>query len=409
MRIAVTGLGLVTPFGIGKELAWEQICDGRSGVTVVDRFVTDNLPVRFAATINAYDAMTHGHPALLNARIALDVAMEAIEEAEIDFSAGWPGRVFLASTPLEPRFSERVSLCPPEVNEVLDVEKALADPYRSFELYNNSYVPRELMRVFRPTEWPVMTNTACASGGTAIALAVEAIESGQTDLALVIGCHAAVSPEEIARFSLLHALSRRNDHPESASRPFAADRDGFVLGEGAGAMVLERADRATARGAKIQAYLTGVGESGDSYHRTRSHPTGRPIVECMAAAIHAAELLPDDIDYVNAHGTGTIENDRMEYLSLRTLFQDKLMNMPVSSTKSSFGHTLSAAGVIEGVISILAIRDQRLPPTINCTPRDPHLPLDVVPGKARSGNVRNVLSNSFGFGGQNVCIVLSAA
>jgi 3-oxoacyl-[acyl-carrier-protein] synthase II len=199
-----------------------------------------------------------------------------------------------------------------------------------------------------------------------------------------------------------------NDSPTTAARPFAKNRDGFVMAEGAGALVLESLESATARGATILGVIEGCGERADSFHRTRSSPDGKPIIGCIANGIADAGLSPDDIDYVNAHGTGTPENDKMEFLGVSTVFGERAKEVPISSNKSMIGHTLSAAGAVEAVVTLLTIEHQRLPPTINYDVPDPAIPLDVVPNKARDGRVRPARSNSFGFGGQNVCLVIGA-
>jgi 3-oxoacyl-[acyl-carrier-protein] synthase II len=258
---------------------------------------------------------------------------------------------------------------------------------------------------FRTQGSPISLSTACASGASAIQLGVEAIRRGETDAALCIGTDGSINPEAMIRFSLLSALSTTNDNPASASKPFSKNRDGFVMAEGAGALVLESYESAKARGAKIIGVLEGCGEMADAFHRTRSSPEGKPIIGCIASGIKDAGLSPDDIDYVNAHGTGTPENDKMEYLGVSTVFGERMKTVPISSNKSMIGHTLSAAGAIEAVFSLLTLQEQRIPPTINYI-EDPLIPLDVVPGKARDVRMRHAISNSFGFGGQNVSLVL---
>ncbi len=234
---------------------------------------------------------------------------------------------------------------------------------------------------------PISLSTACASGASAIQLGVEAIRRGETDAALCIGTDGSINPESVIRFSLLSALSTSNDAPAGAARPFAKNRDGFVMAEGAGALVLESYDAARARGATILGVLEGCGEMADAFHRTRSSPDGKPIIGCIANAIKDAGLTPADIDYVNAHGTGTPENDKMEYLGVSTVLGERMKTVPISSNKSMIGHTLSAAGAIEAVISILTLQHQRIPPTINYEQPDPAIPLDVVPYKARDARV----------------------
>jgi 3-oxoacyl-[acyl-carrier-protein] synthase II len=254
---------------------------------------------------------------------------------------------------------------------------------------------------------PISVSTACASGASAIQLGVEAIRRGEAEAALCIGTDGSVNPEALIRFSLLSALSTSNNPPESAAKPFAKNRDGFVMAEGAAALVLESYDSAVARGANILGVLAGCGEMADSFHRTRSSPDGKPIIGCIRRAVEDAGLLPEDIDYINPHGTGTPENDKMEYLGVATVFGERAKSIPISSNKSMIGHTLSAAGAVETVFTLLTLEHQRLPPTINYNVPDPAIPLDVVPNTARDAKVRHALSNSFGFGGQNVSLVMS--
>src|SRR4029077_16993854 len=234
----------------------------------------------------------------------------------------------------------------------------------------------------------------------------EAIRRGEADAALCIGTDGSVNPEALIRFSLLSALSTANNPPESAAKPFAKNRDRFVMAEGAAALVLESYESAVARGANILGVLAGCGEMADSFHRTRSSPDGKPIVGCIRRAVEDAGLTPDDIDYVNPHGTGTPENDKMEYLGIVTVLGERAKSVPVSSNKWMVGHTLSAAGTVESVFTLLTLEHQRVPPTINYNVPDPAIPLDVVPNVARDARMRHALSNSFGFGGQNVSLVI---
>ncbi len=244
-------------------------------------------------------------------------------------------------------------------------------------------------------------------GATAIQLGVEAIRRGETDAALCVATDGSVNAEALIRFSLLSALSTHNDPPHTAVRPFAKNRDGFVMAEGAGALVLESLEAATARGAKILGVVAGCGELADSFHRTRSSPDGKPIIGCVNKALADAGMASDQIDYINAHGTGTPENDKMEYLGISSVFGERAKQIPVSSNKSMVGHTLSAAGAVEAVFSLLTLEHQRIPPTINYDVPDPAIPFDVVPNTARDARVTAVMSNSFGFGGQNASLILT--
>jgi 3-oxoacyl-[acyl-carrier-protein] synthase II len=255
---------------------------------------------------------------------------------------------------------------------------------------------------------PISLTTACASGATAIQLGVEAIRRGDSDAALCVGTDCSVTAEAVIRFSLLSALSGANDVPEQASKPFSKDRDGFVIAEGAAALVLENYDAARARGAKILATIRGIAEKADDFHRTRSKPDGSAVIGAIRNTIEDAGIEPDQIDYINAHGTGTPENDKMEAMSLEAVLGERVKQTPISSNKSMIGHTLTAAGAIEAAFSIQTIQSGRIPPTINYRMPDPTIELDVVPNEPRDENVSVVLSNSFGFGGQNACLVISA-
>jgi len=216
-----------------------------------------------------------------------------------------------------------------------------------------------------------------------------------------------VNPEALVRFSLLSALSTQNDPPQAASRPFSKNRDGFVMAEGAGALVLESYEAATARGAKILGVIAGCGELTDSFHRTRSSPDGKPIIGCMNKTLADAGMTPDQIDHINAHGTATPENDKMEYNTTSAVFGDLVSKIPVTSNKSMVGHTISAAGAVEAIFSLLTLEHQRIPPTINYDNPDPTILFDVVGNKARDARVTAVMSNSFGFGGQNASLILT--
>jgi 3-oxoacyl-[acyl-carrier-protein] synthase II len=277
--------------------------------------------------------------------------------------------------------------------------------YRS-TLYG--FVAESLADRFGTRGAPISLTTACASGATAIQLGVEAIRRGDTKTAISIGADCSVNPEMMIRFGLLSALSGTNDPPEGVSRPFAKDRDGFVIAEGAAALVLEDYDAAKARGAPIHAIVRGIGEKADDFHRTRSKPDGSAIIGAIDITVADSGLAPDAIDYINAHGTGTPENDKMEAMSLEAVFGERIHKLPISSNKSMIGHTLTAAGAIEAIFSIRTMEESVIPPTINYNFPDPAIELDVVPNTARSAQVSAILSNSFGFGGQNACLVLTA-
>jgi 3-oxoacyl-[acyl-carrier-protein] synthase II len=285
---------------------------------------------------------------------------------------------------------------------------AASGRFRSFhERFLFGSVGEALAATFGTEGSPISLSTACASGASAIQLGLEAIRRGETDAALCVATDGSINAESLVRFSLLSALSVQNDPPQGAAKPFSKNRDGFVMAEGAGAMVLESYQSAVARGGHILGVVAGCGELADSFHRTRSSPDGKPIIGCIRNAIADAGLTPDDIDYINAHGTGTPENDKMECMAVSAVLGERTKDVPISSNKSMIGHTLSAAGAVEAVITLMTLEHQRIPPTINYNVPDPSIPLDVVPNAARDARMRYAISNSFGFGGQNVSLVMA--
>lgn len=411
--VAVTGIGTVTSLGIGVQDNWAALTAGRSGIRRITRFPTDHLRTAIAGCVDLPEEAGQAplsSPARVE-RMATMAAEEALAEAGLGGRrAGFPGPLCLGMPPVETEWPLRFALArrangtgtyPAIIGVAAD-----GSQQEAYEAFLFGGVGERLADRFGTRGAPISLTTACATGASAIQLGVEAIQRGEADAALAIGADGSVHPEALIRFSLLSALSTRNDAPEKAARPFEKSRDGFVMAEGAAALVLESLEAARARGAKVLGLVLGCGERADNFHRTRSNPDGSAIIGAMRVAIADAGLRPEDIDYVNAHGTGTPENDKMETLGMRAVFGDA--PPPISSNKSMIGHTLSAAGALEAAFSLLTIRDQRLPPTINHDEPDPAIQLDVVPNAARDARVRHVLSNSFGFGGQNVCLVLSA-
>jgi 3-oxoacyl-[acyl-carrier-protein] synthase II len=349
------------------------------------------------------------------------MGMMAAEEAvaQAGFAAGpgaahFPGPLFLGMPPVEIEWPQRLGLARQVQGNAGEAVRypamvaAAAGRQDLFEGFLYGGIGARLAAHFGTEGAPISLTTACATGASSIQLGIEAIQRGESAAALCIGAEGSVQPEALIRFSLLSALSTRNEDPARASRPFEKTREGFVMSEGAAALVLESLEGARARGAVVLGLVLGAGERADSFHRTRSNPDGGAIIGAMRAAIADAGLTPAEIDYVNAHGTGTPENDKMETLGMLAVFGDG-KTPPISSNKSMIGHTLSAAGAVEAAFSLLTIRHGVIPPTINHETPDPAIPLDVVPNLAREARVRRVLSNSFGFGGQNVCLVLGAA
>ena len=412
--VVVTGTGIVTSLGQGKDANWAALTSGKSGIHRITRFPVAGMKTTMAGTIDFVDVPELSAPAL-SERLAELVIGEAIAESAIGAPGDFPGPLFLALPPVEMEWTQRLALAADSgANETVTYDDLLraagsGDHRRYYERFLFASVGENLAARFGTKGSPIATSTACASGGTAIQLGVEAIRRGETETALVVGTDASVNPESLIRFSLLSALSTRNDTPEKASRPFSKDRDGFIMSEGAGALVLESLAHARARGATIVGVVEGCGEAADGFHRTRSSPDGKPIIACMRNALEDAGLSPDQIGYINAHGTSTPENDRMEWTGVSAVFGERASSIPISSNKSMIGHTLTAAGAIEAIFTLLTLRHGLLPPTINYDTPDPAVPVDCVPNVARPAKVAHAISNSFGFGGQNVCVVIGAA
>jgi 3-oxoacyl-[acyl-carrier-protein] synthase II len=403
---------VVTSLGAGKTDNWARLTAGESGIRTITRFPTDGLKTKIAGTVD-FIPVEPFSSTMLSERLA-DVAVEeAVAQSGIGSKGDFPGPLFLAVAPIELEWEPRNNIARATgMTSGIDYDALLkvsgngrfAGLHRRF-LFGS--VADHLTDTFGTKGSPISLSTACASGATAIQLGVEAIRRGETDAALCVATDGSVNAEALIRFSLLSALSTNNDAPHAAARPFSKNRDGFVMAEGAGALVLESLESATARGAKILGVLAGCGELADSFHRTRSSPDGKPIVGCVKNALSDAGMGIEQIDHINAHGTSTPENDKMEYLGISTVFGDRAQQIPVSSNKSMIGHTLSAAGAVEAVFSLLTLENQRIPPTINYDVPDPAIPFDVVPNKARDARVTAVMSNSFGFGGQNASLILT--
>jgi 3-oxoacyl-[acyl-carrier-protein] synthase II len=410
-RVVITGSGIVTSLGAGKAENWAKLTAGESGIRAIRRFATDGLKTRVAGTVDFVPVEEMSAPAL-SEKLADLAAEEAIAEAAIGGRGDFPGPMFIAVPPVEIEWPQRQEIARAGgANGAIDYDvllRACADGKfsRLHERFLFGSVAAHLADRFGTKGSPISLSTACASGASAIQLGVEAIRRGEADAALCIASDGSVNPESLVRFSLLSALSTQNDPPQAAAKPFAKNRDGFVMAEGAGALVLESYAAARARGAKILGVIEGCGERADSFHRTRSSPDGKPIIGCIRNALADADLTADDVDYINAHGTGTPENDKMEYLGVAAVLGERTKTVPISSNKSMIGHSLSAAGAVEAVFTLLTLQHQRIPPTINYRMPDPAIPLDVVPNVARDASLRHALSNSFGFGGQNVSLVL---
>jgi 3-oxoacyl-[acyl-carrier-protein] synthase II len=411
--VVVTGMGVVTSLGAGKDDNWKKLTAGESGIRTISRFPTNGLKTSIAGTVDflKVEAEPFSSPDL-SEKLADTAAEEAVAQAGIGSKGDFPGPLFLAVAPVEIEWPHRLELgrdtgTPDYTYDDLLRVSGGGKYTRFHRRFLFGSVSDHLATNFGTKGSPISLSTACASGASAIQLGVEAIRRGETDAALCVATDGSVNLENLIRFSLLSALSMRNDAPQSAAKPFSKNRDGFVMAEGAGALVLESYESATARGAKILGVMAGCGELADSFHRTRSSPDGKPIIGCVRNALADAGIGAEQIDYINAHGTGTPENDKMEYLGISSVFGEQTSRVPVSSNKSMVGHTLSAAGAVEAVFSLLTLDHQRIPPTINYDVPDPAIPFDVVPNKARDARVTAVMSNSFGFGGQNASLILT--
>jgi 3-oxoacyl-[acyl-carrier-protein] synthase II len=409
--VVVTGLGVVTSLGEGKADNWARLTAGESGIHAITRFATDNLKTKVAGSVDFLPVEPFSAP-LLTETLAATAAEEAITQSSIGSRGNFPGPLFLAMPPVELEWAQRIEIATKLNQEACGYDALLGVsgageflPYHERFLFGS--VADHLADRFGTKGSPISLSTACASGASALQLGIEAIRRGETDAALCIASDGSINAESLVRFSLLSALSTANDPPQGAAKPFSKNRDGFVMAEGAGALVLESLESAQARGARILGVMEGAGEMADSFHRTRSSPDGRPIIGCIRNALVDAGLTPDDINYVNPHGTGTSENDKMECVGMMSVFGERAKEIPISSNKSMIGHTLSAAGAVEAVFSLLTLEHQRIPPTINYNVPDPAIPLDVVPNVARDARVTHVISNSFGFGGQNVSLIMA--
>jgi len=423
-RIVITGMGAITPLGHNVEDLYEAQLAGRSGIGPITLFNASRFPTKFAAQVKDFDLARHVKDSGrwadsgANSRFAAAAAQQALDHAGLlDDTRVDRTRfgVYLGSGEGIQDFHHLVSLISqsyqPE-RRAVDAATFAAGGLRSFhpgrefeqELHTT---PGHLAAHFGLEGPNYNCLTACAASSQAIGEAAELIRHGDADLMLSGGAHSMIHPLGVTGFNLLTALSTYNEDPPKASRPFDLRRDGFVLGEGAGMLILEELDHARRRGAQIYAELTGYGSTADAFRVTDSHPEGRGAIACIQGAVKDSGLAPSDIGYINAHGTSTQVNDKVETLAIKKVFGDGAYEIPVSSSKSMLGHLIAAAGAVELIISIMAIRRGVLPPTINYEVPDPECDLDYIPNVPREKRVRHVLSNSFGFGGQNISLIVS--
>src|SRR6201991_2447797 len=365
--VVVTGMGVVTSLGAGKADNWAKLTAGESGIRTGTRVPIDRLKTTMAGTVDFVPVEPSSSTGLTE-RLAEIATEEALEQSGIGRKGDFPGPLFLAVAPVETEWPQRLEVARAvgktnfEIQDLLKISGGgKFAPYHHRFMFGS--VASHLAETFGTKGSPISLSTACASGATAIQLGVEAIRRGDADAALCVGTDGSVNPEALVRFSLLSALSTQNDPPQAASKPFSKNRDGFVMAEGAGALVLESYEAATARGAKILGVVAGCGELTDSFHRTRSSPDGKPIIGCVRNVLADAGMTPDQIDHINAHGTATPENDKMEFNTTSAVFGDLAQKIPVTSNKSMVGHTISAAGAVEAIFSLLTLEHQRIPPT----------------------------------------------
>jgi 3-oxoacyl-[acyl-carrier-protein] synthase II len=423
-RVVITGMGAVTPLGHSVGAMFGAQLAGKSGVGPVFRFNAGRFPTKFAAQVKDFDLARHVPDAErwkhsgVNSQFAAAAARQALEDAGLlDGRGADPTRfgVYLGSGEGVQDFPNLIALVAqsyrPETRalDMAEFERgALARFHPGRESEQELHTTAAHLAAHFGLEGPNFNClTACAASSQAVGEAVELIRYGDAELMLAGGSHSMIHPFGMTGFNLLTALSTRNDAPQKASRPFDLHRDGFVLGEGAGMLILEELGHARERGARVYAELTGYGSTADAFRVTDSHPDGRGAIACIRGALKDSGLSPADVGYVNAHGTSTKVNDLVETIAIKKIFGDGAYQVPISSSKSMLGHLIAAAGAVELITCVEALRRGVLPPTINYETPDPECDLDYVPNRPREKRVRHALSNSFGFGGQNISLIVS--
>jgi 3-oxoacyl-[acyl-carrier-protein] synthase II len=420
-RVVITGIGCVTPLGLGVEPLWKNLMVGASGVGLTTVFDASRFPTKISAEVRNWDISDEGQDAARwrfcgrHTKFAAGAALQAMKDAGLPHGLpADPTRlgVYLGSGEGQQDFDSFTRMMNAAITgDVLDVAKFTKEGLETLhplaEVEQEPNMPAGHLAGLFDAQGPNLNClTACAASSQAIGEAAEIVRRGEADVMLSGGTHSMIHPFGVTGFNLLTALSTRNDEPARASRPFDNERDGFVLGEGAAMVVLEELEHAKRRGAHIHGELIGYGSTADAYRITDTHPEGRGASSCIRLALADAGLGLHDIDYINAHGTSTSVNDRVETLAIKNVFGEHAYKIPVSSTKSMMGHLIAAAGATELIVCLLAIRDGMLPPTINYENPDPDCDLDYVPNKARAGKCDRALSNSFGFGGQNISLIV---
>ncbi len=420
-RVVVTGMGVINPLGNDVDTVWKQLKEGKSGVGYTTIFDASRFPTKISAEIKNWDITDCGEDPEVwkyrgrHTKFAAGAARQAIDLSGVLDSISDPRRfgVYLGSGEGNQDFVAFATMMAAGLDEEgnLDISKFMQagldflNPLLELEQEPNMPVGH-MAAMFNAQGPNANCLTACAASSQAIGEATEIIRRGEADVMLSGGTHSMIHPFGVTGFNLLTALSTNNDDPAGASRPFDRLRDGFVLGEGAAMVVLEEYERACRRGAPIFGEVLGYGSTADAYRITDIHPEGRGAIACMRMAIEDAGVNPEDVDYVNAHGTSTTVNDRVETRSCKEVFGENAINVPISSTKSMMGHLIAAAGATEMIVCLKAIHDNVLPPTINYENPDPDCDLDYVPNEAREAQCDVALNNSFGFGGQNITLVV---
>lgn len=403
-KLVITGMGAVTPIGVGVPAYWQALTAGKCGIGRITRFDASDLPVQIAAALKDFDPAAYMPKTLARTmdpfmQYAFVAAEEALGDSGLDIAAA-PDRVgIVMGTAMD------------GVTTVAGTQAA----YDAGKRVGPRFVPMTIgniaaaqISIAHGITGPSMTlNTACSAGGDAIMTAAMLLRTGEADAVLAVGGESILCPIVVAGLSQAHALSRRNDDPEQACRPFDTDRDGFVIGEGGGALILETEEHARARGAHIYAELAGYANTSDAHHVTAPHPEGAGAAACMRRALKRAGLQPSDIGYINAHGTSTGLGDIAETQAVKAVFGGRESAPPVSSTKSMTGHLMGAGGITESIACILAIRDGILPPTLHLAHPAPACDLDYIPNEARKTRITAAMSNSLGFGGQNSSLIFT--
>ena len=404
-RVVVTGIGMVTPVGVDTETTWEGLINGKSGIVPITQFEDKTIPTQIAGEVRGFEPEKYIEQKEIKKmdrfiQLAIAASQMAMDTAGLKITA---------------ENAERVGI----------IVSAGMGGLPAIEKYHRIYIERGIRKI-TPFFIPMLiineaagvlsirygakgpnlcVVTACATGTHSIGEAFKTIQRGAADAMIAGGTESCICALGVGGFNAMKALSTRNDEPQRASRPFDVGRDGFVIGEGSGIVILEEMSAAVKRGARIYAEVAGYGASGDAYHITSPSPNGEGAARCMRVALEDAGLPPSDMGYINAHGTSTKFGDELESIAIKTVFGNHAYSIPVSSTKSMMGHLLGAAGGVEAVISILAMDRGILPPTINLDNPDPECDLDYIPHRARQVRVNVVMSNSFGFGGTNACLI----